>query len=64
MNKNGKAVPQKTLAGDEAVGESLPGEKLSGEKLQKVLAQAGFGSRRLMEEWIAAGRVSVNDEPA
>lgn len=35
-----------------------------GEKLQKVLAQAGFGSRRLMEEWIVAGRVSVNGEPA
>jgi 23S rRNA pseudouridine2605 synthase len=35
-----------------------------GEKLQKVLAQAGFGSRRLMEEWISAGRVSVNGEPA
>jgi 23S rRNA pseudouridine2605 synthase len=35
-----------------------------GEKLQKVLAQAGFGSRRMMEEWIVAGRVSVNGEPA
>ncbi len=35
-----------------------------GEKLQKVLAQAGFGSRRMMEEWIAAGHVSVNGEPA
>lgn len=35
-----------------------------GEKLQKVMAQAGFGSRRTMEEWIAAGRVSVNGEPA
>ncbi len=35
-----------------------------GEKLQKVLAQAGLGSRRAMEEWIAAGRVSVNGEPA
>ena len=35
-----------------------------GEKLQKVLAQAGFGSRRAMEEWIAEGRVSVNGEPA
>ena len=50
MNKNGKAFPQKTLAGDEPAGESLPGEKLSGEKLQKVLAQTGFGSRRMMEE--------------
>ena len=39
-------------------------EHQSGEKLQKVLAQAGFGSRRMMEEWIASGRVSVNGKPA
>ncbi|SMF98546.1 Ribosomal large subunit pseudouridine synthase B [Burkholderia singularis] len=33
-------------------------------KLHKVLAEAGMGSRREMEELIIAGRVSVNGEPA
>jgi len=34
------------------------------QKLQKVLAQAGLGSRRAMEELIQAGKVKVNGEAA
>lgn len=34
------------------------------ERLHKVLAQAGIGSRRDMEDWIMSGRVSVNGQPA
>jgi 23S rRNA pseudouridine2605 synthase len=34
------------------------------QKLHKMLAQSGLGSRRELEEWIVAGRVSVNGKPA
>ncbi len=34
------------------------------ERLQKILAAAGYGSRRSCEDLILAGRVTVNGEPA
>ena len=34
------------------------------EKLHKVLARAGYGSRRELERWIVAGRVRVNGAPS
>lgn len=34
------------------------------ERVQKILSQAGFGSRRASEELIAAGRVRINGEVA
>jgi 23S rRNA pseudouridine2605 synthase len=33
---------------------------MSAERLQKLLASQGFGSRREIETWIAAGRIRVN----
>lgn len=36
----------------------------AGDRVQKVLAAAGLGSRREIEGWITAGRVSINGKPA
>jgi len=36
----------------------------SGERLSKFLARYGLGSRRRIDQWIAAGRIRVNGKPA
>ncbi|MES2152724.1 MAG: pseudouridine synthase [Pseudomonadota bacterium] len=53
----GKSMPAKPVRRDLTSDDDAP-------KLHKVLAEAGLGSRRDMEELIIAGRVSVNGEPA
>lgn len=53
---------EKTTA-SEAVSQEKKA-KVVGEKLQKILARAGQGSRRELEEIIAAGRVSVDGKMA
>jgi 23S rRNA pseudouridine2605 synthase len=53
----GRAAPQKAARRDLTSDDDAP-------KLHKVLAEAGLGSRRDMEDLIMSGRVSVNGEPA
>lgn len=56
--RRARGAPQaSTPAGRAAVEEPTT-------KLQKALADAGYGSRRELEAWIAEGRVSVNGEAA
>ena len=49
--------------GEQRVAKFLNNDQIR-PKLHKVLADAGVGSRRDMEQLIIAGRVSVNGEPA
>lgn len=56
-----QGIPQTGRANRGNIGRNgKPLIEAKPERLQKILAQAGVGSRREMEEWIAAGKVSVN----
>jgi 23S rRNA pseudouridine2605 synthase len=55
--RDGRQAQTKNVRRDLTADDDAP-------KLHKVLAEAGLGSRRDMEDLIIAGRVSVNGEPA
>lgn len=65
-----KAVAEKSAQQNQLGNKSQPrpkrwqAEPEAPIKLHKALADAGLGSRRDMEAWIAEGRVTVNDETA
>lgn len=60
-NGPGSSRRQPETTGRRGRGQEEEGEP---QKLHKMLAQMGIGSRRELEEWIVAGRVSVNGLPA
>lgn len=47
---------------DVKLPKTFPGAEQEGERLQKVLARAGYGSRRACEELVDEARVEVNGE--
>ena len=58
------AEPPETEEAQEDATKRVLAPEPDAPKLHKVLAQAGVGSRRDMEELIADGKITVNGEPA
>jgi pseudouridine synthase len=57
-----ESIAGKGFADHERFSASVGANNSEGERLQKVMAAAGVASRRVSEDLIAAGRVSVNGQ--
>jgi 23S rRNA pseudouridine2605 synthase len=60
----GKAIPKRVPAAGRPSIPPASGAAPATHKLQKLLAQSGLGSRREMEERIAAGQATINGKVA
>ena len=63
-DKNKSGPRAKSEAKTKGKTDSDVKSKPVGERLQKILARAGYGSRRELEEWIKQGSVKLNDKTA
>ena len=59
-----KVITQPSAPDNKTRSTKKSPEPAATEKLQKLLARAGFGSRRALEEWIAEGRITLNGKVA
>jgi len=64
LNTEPGKVRARPGAGTGTTRAKVPEAPGATEKLQKIIARAGLGSRRELELWIEAGRVSVNGQIA
>src|SRR5215213_10237766 len=58
-----KVAEREAARGSASRGAQRPlpeADEAASQKLHKVLAQSGLGSRRMMEEWIREGKITVN----